>query len=57
VTALRTAVDVASPEHLANTEAMRTELAEVETEHAKALIGREKVSAAPAEVVLDIKGL
>jgi propionyl-CoA carboxylase alpha chain len=57
VTALRTAVDVASPEHLANTEAMRTKLAEVETEHAKALIGREKVSAAPAEVVLDIKGL
>jgi acyl-CoA carboxylase subunit beta len=39
VTALRTAVDVASPEHLANTEAMRAKLAEVETEHAKALIG------------------
>ena len=39
MTALRTALDVASPEHLANTEAMRAKLAEVETEHAKALIG------------------
>lgn len=39
MTALRTTLDVASPEHLADTEAMRTKLAEVETEHAKALAG------------------
>ncbi|GAA1983858.1 acyl-CoA carboxylase subunit beta [Catenulispora subtropica] len=39
MTALRTALDAASPEHAANTEAMRAKLAQIHDEHAKALAG------------------